>query len=76
MGLVTGTIFAEKGFPVVCIDVIPKKVEAIQNKRAPFFEKGLDELIKRSVEEGRLSATTDFRTNLNTNIICSGSDGR
>jgi len=42
VGLVTGTIFAEKGFPVVCIDVIPKKVEAIQNKRAPFFEKGLE----------------------------------
>jgi len=78
VGLVTGATFAEKGFRTVCIDVIPEKVEAIQKKKAPFFEKGLDELIERNVEAGMLSATTDFRAVLKTEItfICVGTPSR
>lgn len=59
VGLVTGACFADRGHEVVCIDVDPAKVDAINARRAPFFEKGLGGLLERNVGR-RLGATTDL----------------
>lgn len=60
VGLVTGLCLAELGNEVVCIDVIPAKVEAIQAGRSPIYEPGVDELLERHLRSGRFRATLDM----------------
>ena len=59
VGLVSGACFAELGHHVVCVDVDKRRVEALQQRKSPIFEAGLDELLERHVGT-RLSATTDL----------------
>lgn len=59
VGLVVGTCFAETGNTIVCADVDPKKIDTLNSGGVPIYEPGLAELIKRNVDEGRLSFTTD-----------------
>jgi UDPglucose 6-dehydrogenase len=49
VGLVTGVCLAEKGHDVTCVDVDEEKVAAVRSGRAPIFEGGLDELLKRNL---------------------------
>jgi len=58
VGLVTGTCFAEVGHQVVCVDNDSAKVRVLQEGGLPIFEPGLDELVKKNVEAGRLRFTT------------------
>ncbi len=51
---------AELGHDVIGVDVDARKVELLSNGRAPFFEPGLEELLARNVEAGRLTFTQDF----------------
>ncbi|CUU38334.1 UDP-glucose dehydrogenase [Armatimonadetes bacterium DC] len=60
VGLVTGVVFADLGNEVICVDIDPAKVDAINKGRAPIYEPGLDEMLQRNLEEGRLRATTDL----------------
>ncbi len=60
VGLVTGVVFADLGNEVVCVDIDPAKVDAINKGQSPIYEPGLDELLQRNLEEGRISATTDL----------------
>lgn len=60
VGLVSGACFSDFGHDVVCVDKDERKIEALKAGRIPIFEPGLDELVKRNVEEGRLSFTTDL----------------
>ncbi|QLG88204.1 UDP-glucose/GDP-mannose dehydrogenase family protein [Chitinibacter bivalviorum] len=59
VGLVTGTCLAEYGNDVVCLDLDPEKIALLQNGGVPIYEPGLEEMIKRNVEAGRLRFTTD-----------------
>jgi len=59
VGLVTGTCFAELGHDVVCIDIDQRKIDMIEEGRLPIFEPGLDELVKRNVDQGRLRFTSN-----------------
>lgn len=59
VGLVTGACLAEAGHTVVCVDVEPRKVEMINEARAPIHEAGLPELLRRHAGRG-LRATTDL----------------
>ena len=59
VGLVTGTCLAEVGNHVVCVDVDEAKIACLQRGDVPFFEPGLDGLIRRNVAEGRLRFTTE-----------------
>ena len=60
VGLVTGACFAELGHNVICIDKDEGKIERIKVGDLPIFEPGLDQLIERNVEAGRISFSTDL----------------
>ena len=59
VGLVTGACLADAGNHVICVDVDEKKIAGLNNGIVPIHEPGLDALIKRNAEAGRLEFTTD-----------------
>ena len=60
VGLVTGTCLAEVGNEVLCLDVDPKKIDTLKAGGIPIYEPGLESMVKRNVEAGRLSFTTNI----------------
>jgi UDPglucose 6-dehydrogenase len=64
VGLVSGTCFAETGVNVVCIDIDSKKIESIENGIMPIYEPGLEGMVKRNMEKGRLTFSTSLKDNL------------
>jgi UDPglucose 6-dehydrogenase len=60
VGLVTGACLAETGNDVVCVDIDAGKIERLNRGELPIYEPGLDALVKRSAEAGRLKFTTDI----------------
>ncbi len=70
VGLVTGTCFAEMGHHVVCLDVDKPKIRGLQQGRVPFFEPGLEALVKRNVQAKRLAFTTSYVEGLSQSLVC------
>jgi UDPglucose 6-dehydrogenase len=64
VGLVTGTCFAEVGIDVVCIDVDTKKIENLKKGIMPIYEPGLEEMVVRNFQKGRLQFSTNLGENL------------
>jgi UDPglucose 6-dehydrogenase len=60
VGLVTGVCLASRGHRVRCVDFLPKRVEAITNAHAPFYEPGLSDLLAAERASGRLTAGTNL----------------
>ncbi len=58
VGLVTGTCFAEAGHRVICVDKDAGKVKLLQGGGMPIYEPGLEELVKKNVQAGRLHFTS------------------
>jgi len=59
VGLVSGACFSDFGHVVTCIDKDTAKIAQLQNGTVPLFEPGLEALVARNVDAGRLSFTTD-----------------
>jgi len=59
VGLVTGACLADAGNHVICVDVDADKIARLNRGEVPIHEGGLDALIKRNAEAGRLEFTTD-----------------
>jgi len=69
VGLVTGACLAETGATVNCIDIDAKKIENLNNGILPIYEPGLEPLVKRNAEMGRLFFGTSLRKVLNDSDI-------
>lgn len=61
VGLTTAACLANLGHDVLCADVDEKKIELLKKNQIPFFEPGLDVLVKKSAERGRLKFTTNAK---------------
>lgn len=61
VGLVTGACLSEFGYSVVCVDIDENKIKKMKRGISPIYEPGLDELLKRNHDEGRLDFTTDYK---------------
>ena len=69
VGLVTGTCFAGSGNDVICVDIDEDKVRSLQRGRVPFFEPGLDDMVRSNIDEGRLSFTTDIALAIRESLL-------
>lgn len=61
VGLVAGTCFAESGNEVICMDIDQNKIDKLKNGKIPIYEPGLEEMIRRNVEQERLVFTTNMK---------------
>ncbi|MBA1444670.1 MAG: UDP-glucose/GDP-mannose dehydrogenase family protein [Chromatiales bacterium] len=59
VGLVTGACLAEVGNDVVCVDVDPAKIDLLNSGGIPIYEPGLEAMVQRNREAGRLTFTLD-----------------
>lgn len=70
VGLVTGACFAEFGVNVTCVDMDQNKIDLLNKGIAPFFEPGLEELMRKNMNEGRLRFSNNTaETVLNSEVI-------
>ena len=64
VGLVSGVCFSDFGHDVVCVDKDPRKIGMLEKGEVPIYEPGLDALMARNVEAGRLTFTMDLEAAL------------
>lgn len=83
VGLVAGTVFAEHGHDVTCIDKNPNRIEPLKKGKVPIYEPGLEELVLRNFNEDRLHFTTNLKDGIADCLIVflavgtpDGPDGR
>ncbi len=69
VGLVTAACFAEFGNEVVCVDKVKEKVEMLSEGKIPFYEPGLEELVKRNLGEERLFFTQDIDSAIRDSLV-------
>ena len=65
VGLVTGTCLADLGHRVVCVDVNEERIANLNKGILPIYEPGLEEVVRRNVNAGRLSFTTNYTEAVN-----------
>ena len=68
VGLVSGTCFSEFGFNVCCVDKDKVKINNLINDVIPIYEPGLNNLVKKNKDAGRLSFSNDINQNIKKQI--------
>ena len=69
VGLVTGACFAEFGLFVTCVDKDEKKINSLKKGLIPFYEPGLDDLVRRNIKQGRLKFTTKTSKAVESSLV-------
>src|SRR5712691_7382013 len=69
VGLVTGACFAEFGIAVTCVDTDAEKISRLAQGKTTIYEPGLDQLLNRNLQAGRLSFTTDIRSAIEESLV-------
>jgi len=62
VGLVSGACFSEFGGTTVCVDKDADKIARLTRGEIPIFEPGLDDLVQKNVQAGRLSFSLDLQS--------------
>ncbi len=75
VGLVTGACFSEVGIDVTCVDIDQNKIDNLNKGILPIYEPGLEELVKRNTEKGRLRFSTNLAENLKDVDVVFGAVG-
>ena len=69
VGLVTGACFAEFGVDVTCVDVDAEKIARLARGETTIYEPGLDQLVKKNLDAGRLRFTTDIGSAIEQSLV-------
>ena len=69
VGLVTAACFAEFGVNVIAVDKDESKVALLQKGEVPFYEPGLEEMVRRNMKEGRLAFSTDMKSAVEKSLV-------
>ena len=73
VGLVTGACLAELGMNLICVDSDPEKIDLLKQGKNPIYEPGLEDLIRKSMKEGRLRFTTSIKEGVASSLVSSSS---
>jgi UDPglucose 6-dehydrogenase len=69
VGLVTGACLSGSGNNVICVDIDEDKIRSLEEGHVPFFEPGLEDIVKKNVKEGRLHFTSDIAHGVENSLI-------
>ena len=69
VGLVTGACFAEFGVDVTCVDVDEEKIARLSDGIIPIYEPGLEQLVTKNLQTGRLNFTTDLSKGVERGLV-------
>ncbi|MFC1667040.1 UDP-glucose dehydrogenase family protein [Candidatus Omnitrophota bacterium] len=69
VGLVTGACFADMGNKVICVDNDKKKIDMLKKSKIPFYEKGLEDMVRRNIKAKRLSFSPSIKEGVKKSIV-------
>lgn len=65
VGLVSGSCLSDVGYDVLCVDIDADKIARLKNGEIPIYEPGLDDVVQRGIQSGRLNFTTSKEEGVN-----------